>query len=362
MPRSPPRAICIARARRRSDRNRAIVLLLACKVGILTPMRRTRLIFLLMIIAALAQAQPESPDSLIAGVAAFARTGSSWRAEGYEVDTAENGKQSADQFQIAYQLAPSIRARLEVTGGLNPFVRICDGGSEWTFYSHSHSYVRVLLPQISACTYPINAWPLLNETLRSPTLTGTDQINFFGRPRACRIVRGKFLASVNDSRREDLEVCIDPATRLIVRYQIEEANHRVHSINFSWIQRNVKLDADQFQFHPPAGSKEVAMINWLDPIAQPSNSAFRVSNEVSAPLLVTLVAPETTAGGARSNGAVVLYCEINGDGIPQNIKVIRALGTGVDDKAVQAVKQWRFEPGMRDGNPVTVATAIAVNF
>jgi TonB family protein len=322
----------------------------------------TRPIFLLMIMAALAQAQPESPSSLIAGVAAFARTGFSWEAEGYAVDTTEDGKQSAHQFQIAYQLAPSIRARLEVIGGLNPLLRVCDGSSQWTYYSHRHSYVRVILPQISACAYPINAWPLLNETLRSPTMAGTNHVNFFGRPRACQIVRGKFLASVNDARRQDLEVCIDPATRLIVRYQIEEANHRVHSINFSWIQRDVKLGADQFQFQPPEASREVAVINWLDPVAQPSNSVFRVSNEVSAPLLVSLVAPETTAERAQPSGKVVLYCEVNGDGITQNIKVVRALGTGLDDKAVEAVKKWRFEPGVRDGNAVTVAAAIAMNF
>ncbi len=362
MLRSPPRAICIARARGRSDRNPAIVRLLVTLL-FLHRMRGTRPILLLIAMAELALAQPKNGlGSLIAEVAAFARTGLSWKAAGYAVDTAEDGKQSADQFQIAYQLAPSIRARLEVTGGLNPFVRICDGASEWTFYQRSHSYVRVILPQISPCAYPINAWPLLNETLRSPTVTGTDHVTFLGRPRACQIVRGKFLASANDSRRQDLEMCIDPATRLIVRYQIEEANHRVHSINFSWIQRNVTLDADQFQFHPPPGSKEVAMINWLDPIAQPSNSVFRVSNEVTAPLLVSFVPPETTAVGARSNRAVALYCEINGDGIPQNIKVIGAMGTSLDDKVVQAVRKWRFEPGVRDGNPVTVATAIAVNF
>ncbi|MGB6946425.1 MAG: energy transducer TonB [Bryobacteraceae bacterium] len=315
-----------------------------------------------MIIAALAQAQPESPDSLIADVAAFARTGLSWKAAGYAVDTAEDGKQSADEIQIAYQLAPSIRARLEITGGGNPLLRVCDGTSQWTYYPHSHSYVRVILPQISPCAYPISAWPVLNETLRSPTMTGTDHVNCFGRPRACQIVRGKFLASVNDSHRQDLEVCIDPATRLIVRYQIEEANHRVHSINFSWIQRDVKLDADQFQFHPPTGSKEVAVINWLDPIAQPGNSVSRVSNEVTAPLLVNLVAPEITSEGTRSSRTIVLYCEVNGDGIPQNVKVIGPLGTGLDDRVVQAVRKWRFEPGARDGNPVTVATAIAVNF
>jgi len=101
------------------------------------------------------------------------------------------------------------------------------------------------------------------------------------------------------------------------------------------------------------------VINWLDPIAKPSSQAFRVSNEVTAPLLVSMVQPDSVGNDAKTRAAV-LYAEVNSEGIPQNIKVVGQSGTGLDDKAVDAVKKWRFEPGIKDGKPVTVVTAIAI--
>ena len=50
------------------------------------------------------------------------------------------------------------------------------------------------------------------------------------------------------------------------------------------------------------------------------------------------------------------------DGTPRNISVRRALGLGLDEKAIEAVKQWKFRPGTKDGDPVTVQASIEVNF
>jgi TonB family protein len=41
---------------------------------------------------------------------------------------------------------------------------------------------------------------------------------------------------------------------------------------------------------------------------------------------------------------------------------VRSLGFGLDENAIQALKQWRFRPGMRNGVPVDVALNIEVNF
>jgi outer membrane biosynthesis protein TonB len=46
----------------------------------------------------------------------------------------------------------------------------------------------------------------------------------------------------------------------------------------------------------------------------------------------------------------------------QQIKVIRPIGLGLDEKAIDAVHKWRFKPGLKDGKPVAVAATIEVNF
>jgi len=44
------------------------------------------------------------------------------------------------------------------------------------------------------------------------------------------------------------------------------------------------------------------------------------------------------------------------------MKVVRGLGLGLDEKALQAISQWKFRPGAKDGQPVAVMATIEVNF
>ena len=85
---------------------------------------------------------------------------------------------------------------------------------------------------------------------------------------------------------------------------------------------------------------------------------------MSAPVLIHKVEPDYTeeARKAKYQGTVLLYVEIDPNGTATNIRVQRSLGLGLDEKAVEAVKQWKFKPGQKNGQPVTVAATIEVNF
>ena len=50
------------------------------------------------------------------------------------------------------------------------------------------------------------------------------------------------------------------------------------------------------------------------------------------------------------------------DGRPSNIRVLSSLGMGLDEKAIEAVRTWKFEPAMKDGHPVRVEIAVEVDF
>ena len=49
-------------------------------------------------------------------------------------------------------------------------------------------------------------------------------------------------------------------------------------------------------------------------------------------------------------------------GMPRNIRVVRPLGLGLDEKAIEAVQRWRFKPGMKDGHAVATEATVEVNF
>jgi len=91
---------------------------------------------------------------------------------------------------------------------------------------------------------------------------------------------------------------------------------------------------------------------------------YRVGGGVSSPTLLYKKEPEYSeeARKAKYQGTVLLYVEVDPSGRATNIKVQRSLGLGLDEKAIEAVKQWKFKPGYKDGKPVTVAATIEVNF
>ncbi|MBI4876941.1 MAG: energy transducer TonB [Acidobacteria bacterium] len=91
---------------------------------------------------------------------------------------------------------------------------------------------------------------------------------------------------------------------------------------------------------------------------------YKIGGGVSAPQLVFKVEPEYSdeARRAKFQGTVVLYVVVDEKGMPRDMKVVRPLGLGLDEKAVEAVTKWRFKPGYKDGRPVAVAATIEVNF
>ncbi len=91
---------------------------------------------------------------------------------------------------------------------------------------------------------------------------------------------------------------------------------------------------------------------------------FRVGGGVTPPQLIYRVEPEYTeaARKAKYQGTVVLYAVVGPDGRVRDLRVVRALGLGLDEKALDAVRQWKFRPGLKDGAPVAVAASIEVTF
>jgi len=95
-----------------------------------------------------------------------------------------------------------------------------------------------------------------------------------------------------------------------------------------------------------------------------STTVFKIGAGVKPPSVLSKVEPgyAEEARLATFQGTVVLSVVIAEDGTAQNIMVVRPLGMGLDDKAVQAVSKWKFNPGMKNGEAVPVIATIEVNF
>jgi len=94
------------------------------------------------------------------------------------------------------------------------------------------------------------------------------------------------------------------------------------------------------------------------------DGVYKAGNGVSQPSLISKVEPEYSeeARKAKHQGVVVLQIVVDAKGNAVQPKVIRSLGLGLDEKAIDAVLKWKFKPGYKDGKPVAVAATVEVNF
>lgn len=91
---------------------------------------------------------------------------------------------------------------------------------------------------------------------------------------------------------------------------------------------------------------------------------YNIGGGVSQPVILSQPQPEYSddARKARVEGTVELLIVVRTDGSVQVDSVRKNLGYGLDQKAIEAVRQWRFRPSRKDGQPVPVYVIVLVNF
>jgi TonB family protein len=96
----------------------------------------------------------------------------------------------------------------------------------------------------------------------------------------------------------------------------------------------------------------------------PFTTALRVGGDVKAPVLVSKVEPiySEEARRARISGIVILEAMVDKSGNVTDINILKPLPFGLDQAAIDAVKQWKFKPATKNGEPVDVAFNLTVNF
>jgi Gram-negative bacterial TonB protein C-terminal len=109
---------------------------------------------------------------------------------------------------------------------------------------------------------------------------------------------------------------------------------------------------------------------WLDPLVQPpgrqrpAEGTKRIGGSVTAPVVLNAPEPKFTpaARGAMLSGKVLVYLQVDEQGLPQKILILRPLGLGLDELSADAVSKYRFKPADDNGKPVRVEMNVEVNF
>jgi protein TonB len=91
---------------------------------------------------------------------------------------------------------------------------------------------------------------------------------------------------------------------------------------------------------------------------------YSPGGSVSAPQVLYAPEPEFSeeARKEKVSGNVLVYLQVDANGHPMNVRVLRGIGLGLDQKAIEAVSHYKFKPAMLNGKPVAVEMQVDVNF
>ena len=116
----------------------------------------------------------------------------------------------------------------------------------------------------------------------------------------------------------------------------------------------IPAQSPQQQTHEEAPPTEIAKV-CSDKNPPPCATPPRVISAPSAQF-------SESARGKEFTGVCTLGVNVEPDGRTSHIRVLKSVGKDLDEKAINAVKAWRFKPATLDGKPVTVQIAVQVSF
>jgi TonB family protein len=338
-------------------------------------MKTMACITLFLIAPVLCPAQSKAdPHALLEEIVASERGTQVRHAEGVETgDLTGEGMNLHTDVRFKAVFRDPSHVRWETTGDNRTLV-VCDGADHWTYSEPGTGFYRYPVEEMP-CTSQLPAFEDLLDHLVSVTITGGDHVPFEGAARDCDVLRAEYSipavrgASATAGTTIVRTLCVDPARKSILRDRTESSaigsNTRfTKTIVFSLYERDAETPAEAFRFEVPTGT-------FLDPGPQiteensVTDGAYRAGNGVSRPQLIQKIEPSWTeeARQAGVSGMVLVSFTVDASGITRDLSVTRGLGYGLDEKAIEAVRQWRFLAGMKNDMPVAVGgLTVAVDF
>lgn len=279
-------------------------------------------------------------------------------------------QRTRSEVLIALRMPGSFR--VEQKGPVGTLI-VSDGTQIWNYYPAEKQYTHDRMPILFSTIARWGAFlvPSYPSAIKSASVVGEERLTVDGAVRPCYIIEVE-----------------QPSGRVRRRLWIDEENYLVrrsaalrHSDNYSASGQpaeyadivtaesmtiNGPVPDAAFTFEAPteARLRERPGPAPLGTAAPLPPGVFRVGGAVSAPVPVYRGEPEYTEEARRAHvqGTVVLSMVVSEDGTPRDIRVLRPLGSGLDEKAIESVSRWRFRPAMKAGVPVPVQATVEVNF
>ncbi len=326
--------------------------------------------------------------ALLQGVANAARDVTTFRAEGrieQDLDIGLGGGQRTLRFRVATR-EPG-QARIEISGGEEwmtglPYLAVCRDGGGWLYLDKVKTYERLNAEDAAGycAAGMLTDFSHVADDVMSAVVIGPSRVRFEGRDRACTEVEARYRVvnalmvppgTVVKLGRVTRRMCIDRARNLILRDRFEadtdagpDRYHIAQTVTYERLDRNPTLSATLFDFQPPRNARlhqDQAPPPVAPPPSVPPGPGARV---ITMPTPIERNQPEYTqeAWDEGIQGTVVLLVDVGESGAIGEIRTQQGLGYGLDEKAIEAVRSWRFNPATDDGRPMKGTAWVQLRF
>ena len=346
-----------------------------------------------------------------------------YRAKGH-ILYGGDGFLAAGNMELSFDLTlqQPQRMRLAVDTNLDwstgfPALIVCDGVTGSVYFEKLKQYKKIVAEdRVQYCKVGvITGFEHVADNVKSAVIAGRGQAQFEGRTLECTIVNAEYRViedymllpgMVSSMGRVKRTMCIDTARRLILRDRLEAEMDSggsrdlvIETITYDRIERNPNLPAGLFELDLPADAKlfETASsaptpapkvspqplppqtrlprdpsgstsvftlpdLPSVPPAAPPS--APHVSLAATSPEPVSRTEPEYSqeAWDEGLMGTVIVLADVDPDGSAHNLRIKKSLGFGLDEKALECVRTWRFKPATQDGRPVKGTAYLTLQF
>ena len=340
---------------------------------------------LLSAIGAAAAQSGRDATPLLRDVAEAYRNLESYRARGqiqYEGNAIAALLNPQFQFDIALQRPDLVR--LEIVGDrvaslfTGPsLVAFCGSESGMLYLSDDNKYRKIgAEPELAGYCRPttLGRFDHIADNLKSAEITG--------RTSECTQVHAEYRVidnvmvlpgKVQRLGRVKRLLCIDAGRNLVVRDRLEAEMDNGHTrelfiqtISYDRVEPDATLPAGWFEFHPPEGATVLQPPTSPQPVTTASQAPDQaVTYQVSTPPEpIARTEPEYSqeAWNEGIMGIVKVIGTVEADGTAHDFWIEKSLGFGLDEKAFECVRQWKFKPATDGGRPVKGHAYITLNF
>lgn len=323
-------------------------------------------------LASLGAAQDETAAKLVGDADAVAHQVAALRASGrMTVQITASGASETTELPFRVSRRHPTEARFEIEGDAFQMLTLCWNHRRYSYYLLEGEQGGSEGATEQSCV-PAELSGHLADGLVSAVDSGYERVEFEGRAVECRVVRATYQApqgvvSVAPGswamlRNMVRTLWIEPTHKLVLRSRLEAriANPGVYApigdgpdlpalvqtTAYSTVENLPDLPAEEFSYQPRQNFTLVSHTPSLLATLYPKKPATQPAGQ-SDGLLLYRRDPEYTpkALADRIQGVVTVSATVGADGVPREMRVIRSLDPGLDQKAIECVGAWRFRPG-----------------